>query len=110
MASFRASEIPIWSSSLAGTQPRPVADSARINRFSSSRFLAVSFLESLSSINQGFSTGRITAPTTSGPARGPRPTSSMPRMVTLGFFGLSGCFGLGGCFGLVSCFGLGGVS
>ena len=49
--------------------------------FSFSRFLAVSFLESFSSVNQssGWS-GRMTAPTTSGPARGPRPTSSMPRM------------------------------
>lgn len=81
MASFRAFEIPISSISAAETQPSPVADSARMTVLSSSRFLGVSFLESLSSENQGLiSGGKITAPTTSGPARGPRPTSSMPRI------------------------------
>ena len=58
-----------------------MAEFAKINSFNSVRFLAVSFLESLSSLNQGCSvSGRITAPTTSGPARGPRPTSSIPRI------------------------------
>ena len=58
-----------------------MADSAKINLLRASRFLAVSFLESLSSLNQGFSSaGKITAPITSGPAKGPRPTSSIPRM------------------------------
>ena len=74
--------MPIWSSSSGGTQPRPVADSPMMTAFSSSRFLGVSFLESFSSLNQGrLFSGRITAPMTSGPARGPRPTSSMPRIV-----------------------------
>ena len=81
MASFNAFEIPILSISAAETQPRPVADSAKMIEFNSSRFLGVSFLESLSSENQGLiSGGKITAPTTSGPARGPRPTSSIPRI------------------------------
>ena len=74
----------IESSSAAGTQPRPVVECAKINPFSSSRFLAVSFFESASSANQDCSgSGRITAPTTSGPARGPRPTSSMPRIAII---------------------------
>lgn len=73
--------MPIWSSSAAGTQPSPVADSAKMSLLSSSRFLAVSFLESFNSENQSRSSSdRMTAPITSGPARGPRPTSSMPRM------------------------------
>ena len=73
--------MPTLSSSVAKTQPRPVVDSARMIEFNSSRFLDVSFLESLSSENQGLiSGGKMTAPTTSGPARGPRPTSSMPRI------------------------------
>ena len=73
--------MPSWSSSAAGTQPRLVAECAKINSFSSSRFFAVSFFESFNSANQGCSgSDRITAPTTSGPARGPRPTSSIPRM------------------------------
>lgn len=73
--------MPISSSSLAGTQPRPVADCSRIRALSFSRFLAVSFLESFNSANQSrSSSGKITAPITSGPARGPRPTSSMPRI------------------------------
>ena len=73
--------MPIWSSSFVGTQPRLVVDSLMMTVFSASRFLAVSFLESLSSSNQGrLSSGRITAPITSGPARGPRPTSSIPKI------------------------------
>ena len=81
MASLRALEIPSESSSAAGTQPRPTAASFKMISFKDSRFFAVSFLESLSSENQGFSSGgRITAPITSGPARGPRPTSSIPRI------------------------------
>ena len=81
MARRKASEIPILSSSAAETQPRPVADSSRMILLSSSRFLAESFLESLRLANHSrSSSGRTTAPTTSGPARGPRPTSSMPRM------------------------------
>ena len=81
MASFSALEMPIWSSSLAGTQPSPVAHSRRMISLSSARFLAVSFLESLSSENHSrSSSGKTTAPTTSGPARGPRPTSSIPRI------------------------------
>ena len=56
-------------------------DSARISLLKDSRFLAVSFLESLSAGNHSRSfVGRMTAPTTSGPARGPRPTSSIPRI------------------------------
>lgn len=71
--------MPILSSSAAGTQPSPVVDSVKMIAFNSSLFLAVSFLESLSLVNQGrFFGGKMTAPTTSGPARGPRPTSSMP--------------------------------
>lgn len=74
--------MPSLSSLVADTQPRPVIEFARINEFKASRFLAVSFLESFSSLNQDCSdSGKITAPTTSGPARGPRPTSSMPRIV-----------------------------
>ncbi len=73
--------MPIRSSSGADTQPRPVVDSFRIISLSSSRFLLLSFLESLSDLNQVRSSfGRITAPTTSGPAKGPRPTSSIPRI------------------------------
>ncbi len=72
--------MPSSSSSAAGTQPRPVADSARMSWFRASRFFAVSFLESFSSANHSRSvSGKMTAPTTSGPAKGPRPTSSMPR-------------------------------
>ena len=81
VASLRVSEMPIWSSSGAGTQPRPVVEVWRMRALSFSRFLAVSFLESSSSANQSsFWSGRMTAPTTSGPARGPRPTSSIPRI------------------------------
>lgn len=81
MASFKALLIPISSSSEASTQPSPVEASFKISLFNSSRFLAVSFLESLNSLNQGrSSSGRMTAPITSGPAKGPRPTSSMPRI------------------------------
>lgn len=79
MARLRAFEIPIWSSSLDETHPSPVVASLIMMELSSSRFLAVSFLESLSCGYQGRSSGgRMTAPMTSGPARGPRPTSSMP--------------------------------
>lgn len=71
------------SSSLAETQPSPVADDLRICLFRASLFFDVSFFESASSSYQGcFSSGKITAPTTSGPARGPRPTSSIPRIGT----------------------------
>ena len=81
MASSRAFEIPSLSSSSAGTQPRPVAEDSRILAFRASCFLVVSFLESFRSLNQSSSSlGKTTAPTTSGPARGPRPTSSMPRI------------------------------
>ena len=73
--------MPISSNSAAGTQPRPVADSLRMSSLRTSRFFAVSFLESASSANHSRSSvGRRTAPTTSGPARGPRPTSSIPRI------------------------------
>ncbi len=75
--------MPIRSNSLGVTQPRPVAEFAKMRSFRVWRFLAVSFLESLSSWNQGAGVeGRIAAPTTSGPARGPRPTSSTPRIAT----------------------------
>ena len=73
--------MPTSSSSVAGTQPRPVADSLRMSSLSASRFFTVSFLESASLANHSRSSGgRMTAPTTSGPARGPRPTSSIPRI------------------------------
>lgn len=52
MASFKDAVIPYLSSSSAGTQPRLVVASARISSFKASRFLAVSFLESLRSENQ----------------------------------------------------------
>ena len=76
--------MPIWSSSEEVTQPRPVAASWRIILLRALRFWAVSFLESLRSENQGFSSdGKMTAPITSGPARGPRPTSSIPRIAII---------------------------
>ena len=75
--------MPNWSISSADAQPSPAVEFLRINSFSSSRFLAESFLESLRSLNQGcLFLGNITAPITSGPARGPRPTSSIPRIAT----------------------------
>ena len=52
---------------------------SRISRKSSSLRFSESFLESFSRrISQ--SLGRITAPATTGPAKGPRPASSTPQI------------------------------
>ena len=88
-ASFSALLSPISSNSSAGTQPSPVSTPAsrasllKISLLSFSRFFSVSFLESASkSTHSNFSpTGKTTAPITSGPAHGPRPTSSIPKIV-----------------------------
>lgn len=91
VASLRLLLRPKRSISLAETQPRLWArDFSRMIGFNASRLLAVSFLESVSWSTQesGFSP-RITAPMTNGPAQGPRPTSSIPRMILLSFSFLS---------------------
>ena len=91
VASFSALDKPISSSSDAGTQPSPVAMAfSVICGARASRFLAVSFLESVrascqASLSSGSPflanrSGKIAAPITRGPAQGPRPTSSIPRI------------------------------
>ena len=50
-----------------------------ITSYNSSLFLAESFFESLM-YNMSQSFGNITAPATTGPANGPRPTSSIPHI------------------------------
>ena len=82
VASLKASLMPRLSISVGLTQPSPTAGASDLIICDNlSRFFAESFLESRrSAIHDGFGSGRTTAPTTSGPARGPRPTSSMPRI------------------------------
>ena len=79
--------MPISSISAAEAQPNPVA-LARLRIFpdKSSRFATDNFLESFSpsihsNLGYGKASGKITAPTTSGPASGPRPTSSIPKII-----------------------------
>lgn len=83
---------PQRSISGAETQPRPVeAAFSRIIGLSEARCFEVSFLESVSSSVQSAVVPRMTAPMTNGPAQGPRPTSSIPKIVlvllSFGFLG-----------------------
>ena len=82
VASFRLAESPISSSSAAETQPVALAkECCLIRSYSLSRCFGVSFFESVSWISVGKFSPKITAPTTSGPAQGPRPTSSIPKTI-----------------------------
>ena len=82
VANLSAADSPMRSISSAGTQPKPKPLAfSRISISSASRFFLVSFLLSVSpSITASPST---TAPTTSGPAHGPLPTSSIPKIILL---------------------------
>lgn len=80
IASYVACRILISSILSGPIVPSPVATACSMMiSYSSSLFAAESFLESLIyNISQSF--GRITAPATTGPASGPRPTSSIPQI------------------------------
>ena len=80
IASYVACRILISSILSEPIVPSPVATACSMMiSYSSSLFAAESFLESLIyNISQSF--GRITAPATTGPASGPRPTSSIPQI------------------------------
>ncbi len=81
MASILALRMSIWSISSAVTKAMLYASAAAVIwSNSASRFLGVSFLESLRP-GRSSSPGRMTAAAYTGPARGPAPASSTPQRV-----------------------------
>ncbi len=77
-ASFCAADMPRWSHSSWLTEPTDQATHHSVKRSNSaSRSRSLSSFESRTPLTR-VSRGRIAAPTDSGPAQAPRPTSSMP--------------------------------
>ena len=66
--------------SISSGEARPVAQQTAVSRIRRSSFSRCAGLRAFESFSRGRSTdsGRITAAATTGPARGPRPTSSTP--------------------------------
>ena len=89
IASYVACRILI-SSILAGLAiPIPVATASfRITSYNSSLFFSDNFFESLR-YRIGWSFGNMTAPATTGPANGPRPTSSIPHIAWWSLYSFS---------------------
>jgi hypothetical protein len=77
-----AADMPSSSHSICDAEPTPQArhhDPTRSNNFS--RSASVSSFESRTPLTRE-STGKMAAPTVSGPAHAPRPTSSMPTTIS----------------------------